>query len=75
MPRYLYACSHCRKESEVEKRVALASRAESCPACGTAASRKFTPPALGNPSGAGSSASETAGGCATCCQNGACGLD
>lgn len=75
MPRYVYACADCAREFEIEKSVALAARAENCPACGKAAARVFTPPAVSATRLGGSPSPAAEGGCSSCCAGGACGLD
>ena len=76
MVRYLYSCSHCCSQFEVEKNMTAVAKPESCPACGQPASRVFTVPGISRKgseidfNGCGKDEESCAG-----CDNPACDLD
>ncbi|MCD4812200.1 zinc ribbon domain-containing protein [bacterium] len=46
MARYVYFCSKCSKQYEVDKPMAEAARLETCPTCHVTGERVFTAPGV-----------------------------
>lgn len=81
MARYRYHCTVCKSEFEVEKPMARAAAAESCPACGRTGERVYTAPGLSRKGSevafgcGGACESEPGHVCAGCCHGGECGAE
>jgi putative FmdB family regulatory protein len=64
MPRYVFACSVCRREFEVARPMSEAGRPATCPVDGAPADRVFTAPHTGVRAGGADPAAAPPGGAA-----------